>query len=202
MPLWGNNDAKSYQGTTLAVENGNTTITGTSTKFQEDIKPGDVLVIVSGTTTKNRVSTITSNTVLNLTSLFTGSTAASLANTATKIQQQPKFAFSDANKPSGANNIATVFGLDNTEISVQGKVTSVSVGVGGTLYVEAPTVAFSGGGGSSANRLPHAVFVVGLPLLWRPLAPVLESLFGAYGDIEAVAVHPDQVRVYGCFPPH
>jgi len=60
----------------------------------------------------------------------------------------------------------------------------------------------TGGGGSSAIRLPHAVFVVGLPLLWRPLAPVLESLFGAYGDIEAVAVHPDQVRVYGCFPPH
>ena len=150
MPLWGNNDAKSYQGTTLAVTNGSNTITGTGTKFQEDIKPGDVLVIVSGTTTKNRVSTITSNTVLTLTNLFTGSTAASLANTATKIQQQPKFAFSDANAPKGANNIATVFGLDNTEISVQGKVTSVAVGAGGTLYVEAPTVAFSGGGGSSA----------------------------------------------------
>ena len=150
MPLWGNNDAKSYQGTTLAVTNGSNTITGTGTKFQQDIKPGDVLVIVSGTTTKNRVSTITSNTVLNLTNLFTGSTAATLANTATKIQQQPKFAFSDANTPKGANNIATVFGLDNTEISVQGKVTSVSVGVGDTLYVEAPTVAFSGGGGSSA----------------------------------------------------
>jgi len=150
MPLWGNNDAKSYQGTTLAVTNGSNTITGTGTKFQQDIKPGDVLVIVSGTTTKNRVSTITSNTVLNLTNLFTGSTAASLANTATKIQQQPKFAFSDANTPKGANNIATVFGLDNTEISVQGKVTSVAVGTGGTLYVEAPTVAFSGGGGSSA----------------------------------------------------
>ena len=150
MPLWGNNDAKSYQGTTLAVENGNTTITGTSTKFQEDIKPGDVLVIVSGTTTKNRVSRITSNTVLVLADAFTGSTNATLANTATKIQQQPKFAFSDANKPSGANNIATVFGLNNTEISVQGKVTSVAVGAGGTLYVEAPTVAFSGGGGSSA----------------------------------------------------
>ena len=59
----------------------------------------------------------------------------------------------------------------------------------------------TGGGGSSANRLPHAVFVVGLPLLWRPLAPVLESLFGAYGDIEAVAVHPDQVRVCWVFSP-
>ena len=52
-------------------------------------------------------------------------------------------------------------------------------------------------GGSSSNAAaPHAVFVVGLPLLWRPLAPVLESLFGAYGEVEAVAVHPDQVRSF------
>ena len=50
-----------------------------------------------------------------------------------------------------------------------------------------------GDGGSSSNRPPRAVFVIGLPLLWRPLAPVLESLFGAYGSVEAVAVHPDQV---------
>ena len=53
-----------------------------------------------------------------------------------------------------------------------------------------------GGGGSLSMPAPHAVFVVGLPLLWRPLAPVLESLFGAYGEVEAVAVHPDQVRVF------
>jgi hypothetical protein len=52
------------------------------------------------------------------------------------------------------------------------------------------------GGRSSSSNNPHAVFVVGLPLLWRPLAPVLESLFGAYGDVEAVAVHPDQVRSF------
>ena len=56
-----------------------------------------------------------------------------------------------------------------------------------------------GVGGSSSIPAPHAVFVVGLPLLWRPLAPVLESLFGAYGEVEAVAVHPDQVRVFFLF---
>lgn len=55
----------------------------------------------------------------------------------------------------------------------------------------------SGSSGSSSSRLPHAVFVVGLPLLWRPLAPVLESLFRAYGDVETVAVHPDQVNEFG-----
>ena len=57
-------------------------------------------------------------------------------------------------------------------------------------------------GGSSVPSPPpppHAVFVVGLPLLWRPLAPVLESLFGAYGGVEAVAVHPDQVIVFTSF---
>ena len=141
MPLWGNNDAKSYQGTTLAVENGNTTITGTSTKFQQDIKPGDVLVIVSGTTTKNRVSRITSNTVLVLADAFTGSTNATLANTATTIQQLPKSAWYDANNPKGANNNATIFGVDTTEISSGGdNITSVALVQGGTLYREAPPV--------------------------------------------------------------
>ena len=50
-----------------------------------------------------------------------------------------------------------------------------------------------GDGGGSSQSKPRAVFVVGLPLLWRPLAPVLESLFGAFGDVEAVAVHPNKV---------
>lgn len=52
------------------------------------------------------------------------------------------------------------------------------------------------GSGSGSSNAPHAIFVVGLPLLWRPLAPVLESLFSAYGDVEAVAVHPDQVCLF------
>ena len=43
------------------------------------------------------------------------------------------------------------FGMDTTEIKAGGdNVTSVAVAGGGTLYVEAPTVAFSGGAGSSA----------------------------------------------------
>lgn len=43
------------------------------------------------------------------------------------------------------------FGMDTTEIASGGdNVTSVAVADGGTLYVEAPTVAFSGGAGSSA----------------------------------------------------
>ena len=144
MPLWGKNDAKAYQGTTLAVENGNTTITGTSTKFQVDLKPGDVLEITSGTTTKNRVKTITSNTVLVLADAFTGSTAASLANTATTIQQLPKSAWYDSNNPKGANNNATIFGIDSTEIKSGGdNITSVALVQGGTLYREAPPVTFA-----------------------------------------------------------
>jgi len=144
MPLWGKYDAKAYQGTTLAVENGNTTITGTSTKFQVDLKSGDVLEITSGTTTKNRVKTITSNTVLVLADAFTGTTAASLANTATTIQQLPKSAWHDANNPKGANNNATIFGVDTTEIRSGGdNITSVALVQGGTLYREAPPVTFA-----------------------------------------------------------
>ena len=144
MPLWGKNDAKSYQGTTLAVQNGNTTITGTSTKFQVDLKSGDVLEITSGTTTKNRVKTITSNTVLVLADAFTGTTNATLANTATTIHQLPKYAWYDANNPKGANNNATIFGVDTTEIKSGGdNITSVALVQGGTLYREAPPVTFA-----------------------------------------------------------
>jgi len=144
MPLWGKNDAKAYQGTTLAVQNGNTIITGTSTKFQVDLKPGDVLEITSGTTTKNRVKTITSNTVLVLADAFTGTTNASLANTATTIQQLPKYGWYDSNTPKGANNNATIFGVDTKEIISGGdNITSVALVQGGTLYREAPPVTFA-----------------------------------------------------------
>ena len=46
---------------------------------------------------------------------------------------------------------ARTYGMDTTEIGAGGdNVVSVAVATGGTLYVEAPTVSFSGGGGSSA----------------------------------------------------
>lgn len=57
------------------------------------------------------------------------------------------------NKPKNLSNAekALTFGFDGTEVSVGGdNVTSVALVQGGTKYVEAPTVAFSGGGGASA----------------------------------------------------
>jgi hypothetical protein len=61
-------------------------------------------------------------------------------------------------KPTSIASVSTsdfqstqVFGVDNTEISAGGdNVASVALIQGGTLYVEAPTVTFSGGGGADA----------------------------------------------------
>lgn len=44
---------------------------------------------------------------------------------------------------------------------------------------------------------PRAAFVTGLPPAWRPLDDVLRAVFGAVGDVDAVVLHKDQVRVSG-----
>jgi hypothetical protein len=62
------------------------------------------------------------------------------------LNEKPLAIGADAN-----TNAADVFGVDNNEIAEGGdNVTSVSVSVGGTGYLEVPAVTFSGGGGSGA----------------------------------------------------
>jgi len=150
MALWGNNDAKALTGTSIAVENGNTIVTGTGTTFTANFADGDVLRIISGTNSKNRVLSIANNTYLTLADAFGGSTATVAAANVT-IQQQPKYAYFDSNAPVGQNNISVVFGVDATEAHAGGdNVVGVDVSEGGSAYVEAPSVSFTGGGGSSA----------------------------------------------------
>jgi len=144
MALWGNNDAGAIQGTSIAATNGSAAVTGTGTKFQVDFQPGDVLRIVSGTTSRNRVLSITSNTALTLSDVFPGSSATVAAANVT-IQQQPKYAYFDGNTPTGQNNISTIFGIDTSEIAAGGdNVTSIGLIQGGGVYVEAPVVTLAG----------------------------------------------------------
>lgn len=163
MALWGKQDAAApSNGTTVGVTNGSTAVTGSGTTFLSDIKNGDVLIIVSGTTTKNRVLTVNSNTSITLADNFTGSTNASLAIANFKIQQQPKSVYLDSNhvgsaQAIGQSALGTVYGFDVTEVKVGGdNVVSVAVGSAGARYIATdnsstlPTVSFSGGGGSSA----------------------------------------------------
>lgn len=121
MALWGKQDAAALSaGTTVGVTNGSTAVTGVGTQFLTDLDIGDVLIITSGTTTKNRVVAIASNTALTLADAFTGTTAASLAVAGVKIQQQPKSVYNDSNHVQGQANIQKgaleqVFGVDVNE---------------------------------------------------------------------------------------
>ena len=152
MALWGKQDAAAPStGTTVGVTNASTAVTGVGTSFLTDLDIGDVLIITSGTTTKNRVAAIASNTALTLADNFTGTTAGTLAIANVKIQQQPKSVYQDSNAPRGQAALETVFGVDVTEMKAGGdNVVHVGVATGGIRYLEAPAVTFSGGGGSSA----------------------------------------------------
>ena len=119
MALWGKKDGAVIQGTSISVTNASTAVTGSGTKFLTDIKPGDVLQITSGTTTKNRVRTVISDTSLTLADNFTGTTAATLSVTSTAtvaLQQQPKYVYLNSNGGVGGKaGLEKVFGVDVTE---------------------------------------------------------------------------------------
>lgn len=119
MALWGKQDAAAPStGTTVGVTNASTAVTGVGTSFLTDLDIGDVLIITSGTTTKNRVAAIASNTALTLADNFTGTTAGTLAIANVKIQQQPKSVYQDGNAPRGKAALEEVFGVDATEARV------------------------------------------------------------------------------------
>ena len=116
MALWGKQDAAApSNGTTVGVTNGSTAVTGVGTTFLADLDIGDVLIITSGTTTKNRVAAIASNTALTLADNFTGTTAATLAIAGVKIQQQPKYVYQDSDHTLGKAALEEVFGVDVLE---------------------------------------------------------------------------------------
>lgn len=116
MALWGKQDAAApSNGTTVGVTNGSAAVTGVGTTFLSDLDIGDVLIITSGTTTKNRVAAIASNTALTLADNFTGTTAGTLAISAVKIQQQPKSVYQSAVAPTGKAAIEQVYGVDVNE---------------------------------------------------------------------------------------
>jgi hypothetical protein len=142
MALWGKQDAAAPTGSgTVSVTNASTAVTGSGTTFLADLDIGDVLIITSGTTTKNRVTAIASNTALTLADNFTGTTAASLAIANVKIQQQPKSAYQDSNAPKRKDALELVYGVDTTESVAGGdNITAVSVASGGARYLEVPSV--------------------------------------------------------------
>jgi hypothetical protein len=120
MALWGNQDAAALAvGTTIAVTNGSAAVTAATASTFTELAVGDVLIITSGTTTKNRVASITSGTAITLADNFSGTTAATLAVSAVKKQTQPKYVYQNGNPTIGGKaGLELVFGIDETEAAL------------------------------------------------------------------------------------
>lgn len=125
MALWGNKDAVYLSGSaTFGVTNGSKAVTASAAGAFDGVDPGDVLIITSGTTTKNRVATKTSSQAITLADNFTGTTAGTLAHNAVYLHEQPKYVYQDSNDPgdnwTGGKKTAMdqTFGVDATEASV------------------------------------------------------------------------------------
>lgn len=122
MALWGNKDALAITGTTVSVTNGSKSVTGVGTTFTTSLSVGSIVEIVSGTTTKNRVAAIASDTALTLSDNFTGSTAATLALANAKVQLMPKNTYRQSIGGTagtrGKTNLDGIVGIDETEAQV------------------------------------------------------------------------------------
>lgn len=142
MSGWGTADNKTASGTVAITTAGE--VTGSSTEFETEAAVGDFLRVGSQEFIIIAIEDDTTATVIN----------ANPQTTWTEVTAGASYTLSE--KPtslaSNPNILSTdVFGVDATEISAGGdNVVSVAVVNGGTLYVEAPTVSFTGGGGSSA----------------------------------------------------
>jgi hypothetical protein len=119
MALWGNKDAVAIAGTTVSVTNGSKAVTGSGTTFTTDLQVGSIVEITSGTSTKNRVASITSDTALTLSDNFSGTTAGTLAIASVTKQLMPKNVYRQSTGGTYGTrkqtNLATIVGVDITE---------------------------------------------------------------------------------------
>ena len=149
MALWGNKDSKTASGTVSIANTG--VVTGSGTSFTTQAKVGNY--IRAGGVDYQIVS-ITSNTVAKvIMGANNGNGTVTTASGASyTLSEKPAFvAHESADTFGDIGDANKVFGVDTTEISAGGdNVTSIAIIQGGSGYVEAPAVSFSGGGGSGA----------------------------------------------------
>jgi hypothetical protein len=149
MALWGNKDSKTASGTIAIANTG--VVTGSSTAFTTQAKVGNY--IIAGGVDYQIVS-ITSNTVakvINGTNNGKGLVTTVSGGTSYTLSEKPVSVAHESADSFSMGRSGLVFGVDATEaVSGGDNVSAVSVAVAGTGYTEVPTVAFSGGGGSSA----------------------------------------------------
>jgi hypothetical protein len=143
MALWGNKDSKTATGTIAIATNG--AVTGSGTSFTTEADIGNT---IRADGRDYVITTIASNTAATVQSGINGGAIVEVtAGASYTLSEKP----ASTALAAAAGNSNLVFGVDATEIFAGGdNVTEVGVVTGGTLYVEAPVIAFSGGGGSNA----------------------------------------------------
>ena len=150
MALWGNKDSKTASGTVSIANTG--VVTGSSTLFTTQAKVGNY---IRANGIDYQIVSITSNTVAKVImgkNNGNGTVTTASGASYTLSEKPASVAHESADSGIGVSGDSNkVFGVDTTEISAGGdNVTNVAVATGGSRYVEAPGVTFSGGGGSSA----------------------------------------------------
>lgn len=108
MSSWGNLDNVAATGTVTAYA-GNSRVNGSTTAFTSNIKDGDYVTI---TGTKFQVSTVTSDTALELTSNGKAVSGATMF-----VQQGPKY-ISNVAISENVYTIQNVYGVDRVEVGV------------------------------------------------------------------------------------
>jgi len=128
---------------THALSFGRGVITGSSTAFETEATTGDFIRVGDQEMVIISIASDTSCQVINANPQIALTTFSGEGYT---LSEKP------TSLPSDPSILSTeVFGVNATEIGAGGdNVVSVAVVNGGTLYVEAPAVSFTGGGGSSA----------------------------------------------------
>jgi hypothetical protein len=151
MALWGNRDSKSATGTIAIGTNG--AVTGSSTLFTTEAKVGNSIRAdgrdyVITAITSNTAATVQAGTNGGSITAVTGGTSYTLSEKPVYVAQAES-----ATSSGDTGNSNKVFGVgDNAgeNYAASGSVVEVGVANAGTGYTEAPTVTFTGGGGSSA----------------------------------------------------
>lgn len=134
MSSWGNLDNVKIKGT-VTVYSTNTTVNGSSTEFNTNVKSGDYITIVG---TKYQVNTITSNTVLNLTTTPSANNSGNVAF----VQQGPKY-IPDVALTENVYTIQRVYGVDSVEIALANNVSLGNVHHTGWNHVMTYTDAYN-----------------------------------------------------------
>jgi hypothetical protein len=116
MSSWGKLDSKQLTAN-VRVTNGSFAVSnslGNATLFLSEVKPGDYIAfgpVQGNSTVKYYVANVLSNTSLNLSTTYGGSTANVRAN----VQQGPKYINVVENVRGNAYTIQKVFGVDSNE---------------------------------------------------------------------------------------